>query len=90
MEKMNHAFERVKILVGMEVDDDQNVAAPPDDGPFSFMDDFNRDCTLSTKQRFYGFAICLAAGLTCTLLGFQTLVYYSWFDSSSFEFSSSS
>lgn len=50
MEKMNHAFERVKILVGMEVDDDQNVAAPPDDGPFSFMDDFNRDCTLSTKQ----------------------------------------
>lgn len=50
MEKMNHAFEKVKILVGMEVDDDQNVSAQPEEGTFSFMDDFNRDCTLSTKQ----------------------------------------
>lgn len=50
MEKMNHAFEKVKMLVGMEVDEEQNASAPPDDGPFSFMDDFNRSCTLSTKQ----------------------------------------
>lgn len=46
MERMNLAFEKVKMLVGMEVEE----APPPDNDVFSFMDDFNRQCTLSTKQ----------------------------------------
>ncbi|KAL5566333.1 hypothetical protein UlMin_029497 [Ulmus minor] len=65
MEKMNNALERMKMLVGMEGEDE---AASAMEDNTSFMDDFNRNCTLSTKQRFYGFAICLAAGITCTLL----------------------
>ncbi|KAF3444203.1 hypothetical protein FNV43_RR13893 [Rhamnella rubrinervis] len=73
MEKMNHAFEKVKMLVGMEVDEEDGPAAS-DSNNSSFMDDFNRDCTLSTKQRFYGFAICLSAGITCTLL--SMLVFF--------------
>ncbi|KAK9292535.1 hypothetical protein L1049_020509 [Liquidambar formosana] len=68
MEKMNHAFVKVKNLVGMEVDDDATADEE------SFMDEFNRNCTLSTQQRFYGFGICLAAGLTCTLL--SMLVFF--------------
>ncbi|PKI39724.1 hypothetical protein CRG98_039894, partial [Punica granatum] len=66
MDTMNQAFEKVKMLVGMEVDEESPPPADPDS--FSFMDDFNRHCTLSTKQRFYGFVVCLVAGLTCTLL----------------------
>ncbi|CAL5365896.1 unnamed protein product [Camellia sinensis] len=62
---MNQAFEKVKILVGMEVDDEQ---PPQDESSFSFVDDFNRNCTLSTTQRLQGFAICFVAGLTFTLL----------------------
>lgn len=73
MEKMNQAFEKMKMLVGMEVDEEQ-PAVPEESSSFSFIDDFNRQCTLSTKQRFYGFAICLAAGLTCTLL--SMLVFF--------------
>ncbi|XP_004292416.1 PREDICTED: uncharacterized protein LOC101299449 [Fragaria vesca subsp. vesca] len=51
----------------------------------SLIDGFNRNCTLSTKQRFYGFAICLAAGLTCTLKRRKTsdnskIVYCYWKD----------
>ncbi|KAI8031060.1 Vesicle transport protein SFT2B [Camellia lanceoleosa] len=65
MEKMNQAFEKVKILVGMEVDDEQ---PPQDESSFAFVDDFNRNCTLSTTQRLQGFAICFVAGLTFTLL----------------------
>lgn len=57
MEKLSEAFEKVKstqavermrILVGMEVDDEE--LAPQDD---SFMDEFNRNCTLSTKQVWF-------------------------------------
>ncbi|KAK6238347.1 hypothetical protein QUC31_003816 [Theobroma cacao] len=73
MEKMNHAFEKMKMLVGMEGDDDQQQPALEEGNSFSFMDDFNRQCTLTTKQRFYGFAICLVAGLTCTLLDVKSL-----------------
>ncbi|RXH74175.1 hypothetical protein DVH24_028896 [Malus domestica] len=73
MEKMNQAFEKMKMLVGMEVDEeDQASAALQQDS--NFMDDFNRNCTLSTKQRLYGFSICLAAGITCTLL--SMLVFF--------------
>ncbi|KAK9950355.1 hypothetical protein M0R45_005849 [Rubus argutus] len=75
--KMNQAFEKMKMLVGMEDDDDPEAAASSSSAlqhQDSFMDEFNRNCTLSTKQRFYGFAICLAAGLTCTLL--SMLVFF--------------
>lgn len=71
MEKMNYAFVKVKSLVGMEVEEEEATA---DEESLSFMDDFNRNCTLSTKQRFYGFAICLVAGLTFTLL--SLLVFF--------------
>lgn len=72
---MNSAVERMKMLVGMDVDVDEEASSSAlDASSFSFVDDFNRNCTLSTKQRFYGFAICLAAGLTCTLL--SMLVFF--------------
>lgn len=47
MDKMNQAFEKVKILVGMEVEDELPAE---DETSFAFLDDFNRNCTLSTKQ----------------------------------------
>ncbi|KAG2668562.1 hypothetical protein I3843_15G160800 [Carya illinoinensis] len=74
MDKMNQAFEKMKMLVGMEVEDEHEAAALEENSSLSFMDDFNRNCTLSTKQRFNGFAICFVAGLTCTLL--SMLVFF--------------
>ncbi|PSR88069.1 Vesicle transport protein like [Actinidia chinensis var. chinensis] len=71
MEKMNQAFEKVKMLVGMEVEEEH---PPEDESSFAFIDDFNRNCTLSTKQRLQGFVICLVAGLSCTLL--SMLVFF--------------
>ncbi|KAJ0972924.1 hypothetical protein J5N97_020883 [Dioscorea zingiberensis] len=71
MEKMNRALERAKMLVGMEVDEE---AGQEETSSSSFFDDFNRQCTLSTQQRLYGFAICLVAGLACTLL--SMLVFF--------------
>uniref|UniRef100_A0ACD5ZGW1 Uncharacterized protein n=1 Tax=Avena sativa TaxID=4498 RepID=A0ACD5ZGW1_AVESA len=65
MDRMRDALERAKMLVGMEVDEE--AALPPPEEQ-SFYDDINRHCTLNTTQRLYGFAICLAAGLTCTFL----------------------
>ncbi|CAL9231311.1 unnamed protein product [Arabidopsis halleri] len=72
MDKMNQAFEKMKMLVGMEVEDEQQAAE--EESSLSFMEDLNRNCALTTKQRFYGFAICLSAGLTCTLL--SMLVFF--------------
>lgn len=69
---MNHAFEKMKMMVGMEVEEEQR--ASEEESSLSFMDDLNQDCALTTKQRFYGFAICLSAGLTCTLL--SMLVFF--------------
>ncbi|XP_023522029.1 vesicle transport protein SFT2B-like, partial [Cucurbita pepo subsp. pepo] len=74
MEKMNQAFEKMKMLVGVEVDDEASTATINDDNSSWFMDDFNRNCTLSTKQRLYGFAICFVSGLTCTLM--SMLVFF--------------
>ncbi|KAL3626724.1 hypothetical protein CASFOL_029467 [Castilleja foliolosa] len=68
MDKMNQAFEKMKMLVGLEVDDEEQQQES------SMIDDFNRNCSMSTKQRLYGFAICLAAGITCTLL--SMLVFF--------------
>ncbi|KAI3913575.1 hypothetical protein MKW92_045522 [Papaver armeniacum] len=70
MEKMNQTWEKMKIMAGIDVEEDEEAAAEEE----SFMDEFNRQCTLSTKQRFYGFAICFVAGLTCTLL--SMLVFF--------------
>lgn len=49
MDKMSKALEKAKMLVGMEVDEEQ-AAAAEEATSSSFYDDFNRDCTLSTKQ----------------------------------------
>ncbi|XP_059290167.1 uncharacterized protein LOC132043726 isoform X1 [Lycium ferocissimum] len=70
MEKMNGALEKMKMLVGMDVEDEESAASQQE----SFMDDFNRNCTFSTKQRLYGFAICLSTGIACTLL--SMLVFF--------------
>lgn len=50
MEKMNQAFEKMKMLVGVEVDDESQASTANDGNSPWFMDDFNRNCTLSTKQ----------------------------------------
>ncbi|EEF44535.1 vesicle transport protein SFT2B [Ricinus communis] len=71
MEKMKEAMEKMKMLVGLEVEDEEPAAA---EESASFLDDFNRNCTLSTKQRLYGFAICFFSGLACTLL--SMLVFF--------------
>lgn len=47
MEKMNQAFEKMKMLVGVEVEDEEQAVATEEN---SFMDEFNRNCTLTTKQ----------------------------------------
>ncbi|KAG8058971.1 hypothetical protein GUJ93_ZPchr0002g25997 [Zizania palustris] len=65
MDTMRGALERAKMLVGMEVDE-ESALPPPEEQ--SFFDDVTRNCALTTTQRLYGFAICLAAGLTCTFL----------------------
>ncbi|KAG5609666.1 hypothetical protein H5410_020947 [Solanum commersonii] len=72
MEKMNQALEKMKMLVGMDVEDEE--VAPQQESSFAFVDDLNRNCTLSTKQRLYGFAICLTTGIACTLL--SMLVFF--------------
>ncbi|GAA0146790.1 hypothetical protein Leryth_016530 [Lithospermum erythrorhizon] len=77
MEKMNAAIEKMKMLVGMEVEDDEeeaSISASQQDSSFAFMDDFNQNCTLTTKQRLYGFAACLVSGIACTLL--SMLVFF--------------
>ncbi|KNA23690.1 hypothetical protein SOVF_022830, partial [Spinacia oleracea] len=50
--KNHQAVERMKMLVGMEVDDEESAAvnSTADESSFGFIDDFNRNCTLSTKQ----------------------------------------
>ncbi|OAY64926.1 vesicle transport protein SFT2B [Ananas comosus] len=70
MEKMSKALEKAKMLVGLEVDEEN----AQEEESSSFFDDFNRQCTLSTQQRLYGFAICLVAGLACTFL--SMLVFF--------------
>lgn len=72
---MNKAMEKMKMLVGMEVGDEEALAPNTNSSAMSsFIDDFNRECTLSTTQRLYGFAICMVAGLACTFL--SMLVFF--------------
>lgn len=72
----NHqAMERMKMLVGMDFDEESApVPTTSEESSFAFMDDFNRHCTLSTQQRIHGFIICFVAGLTCTFL--SMLVFF--------------
>lgn len=60
---MNQALEKMKMLVGMEVEEEEErqAASLEESGSFSFMDDFNRSCTLSTKQVGLCFCACLVA-----------------------------
>jgi len=48
MDKMNQAIEKMKMLVGMEVEDEQQAA--DEESSLSFMEDLNRNCALTTKQ----------------------------------------
>ena len=50
---MNVAFEKMKILVGMKVDEESS----PDAEDSSFLEGFNRNCTLSTKQVLFCYFI---------------------------------
>ncbi|GKD96621.1 hypothetical protein Tco_1380518, partial [Tanacetum coccineum] len=52
MEKMSQAMEKMRMLVGIELEDDssQRRLEEEEESSFSFMDDFNRNCTLTTKQ----------------------------------------
>jgi hypothetical protein len=52
MDKMNQALEKMKMLVGMEVveeEEERQAASLEANGSFSFMADFNHSCTLFTK-----------------------------------------
>lgn len=64
---MNNAFEKMKMLVGMEVEDEHQQPAIEEDGnSFSFMDDFNRQCTLTPKQSILVFFHPIKFGITFT------------------------
>ncbi|KAF3562658.1 hypothetical protein DY000_02011410 [Brassica cretica] len=65
MDKMNHAFEKMKMMVGMEVEEEQRAAE--EESSLSFMDDLNRDCALTTKQSMLVFFNPVKFGITFTL-----------------------
>lgn len=60
---MNQALEKMKMLVGMEVEEEEErqAASLEANGSFSFVDDFKGSCTLSTKQVGLCFCLCLVA-----------------------------
>ncbi|CAN1787586.1 Vesicle transport protein SFT2B [Linum perenne] len=67
MDKMNQALEKMKMLVGMEVDeDDEERPSEPSPDSFSFVDDFNRNCTLSSQQSMLVFLHPVKFGVTFT------------------------
>lgn len=49
MDRISQAYEKAKMLVGMEVEE-ESASPALDPGGTSFMDDFNRQCTLTTQQ----------------------------------------
>lgn len=57
MDKMNQAFEKMKMLVGMEVEDEQQAAE--EESSLSFMEDLNRNCALTTKQVLNHQVLCI-------------------------------
>ncbi|RZC49067.1 hypothetical protein C5167_017492 [Papaver somniferum] len=62
MEKMNQTWEKMKIMAGIDVEEDEEAAAEEE----SFMDEFNRQCTLSTKQSMLVFFHPIKFGITFT------------------------
>ncbi|KAJ8441184.1 hypothetical protein Cgig2_024913 [Carnegiea gigantea] len=81
--KNHQAVERMKMLVGMEIDEESatSTAVNEEESSFAFMDDFNRNCSLSTTQSMlvffnpikFGFAFTLgnllSIGSTAFLIG---------------------
>uniref|UniRef100_A0A803L519 Vesicle transport protein n=1 Tax=Chenopodium quinoa TaxID=63459 RepID=A0A803L519_CHEQI len=76
MERLSEAFDKVKsyqpvekmkMLVGMEVDDEESSAVNSAADDSSFMDEFNRNCTLSTKQSMLVFFNPIKFGIAFTL-----------------------
>ncbi|KAL0856331.1 hypothetical protein Bca101_061484 [Brassica carinata] len=65
MDKMNHAFEKMKMMVGMEVEEEQRAAE--EESSLSFMEDLNRDCALTTKQSMLVFFNPVKFGITFTM-----------------------
>ncbi|CAI0405275.1 unnamed protein product [Linum tenue] len=67
MEKMNQALEKMKMLVGMEVEEeDEEQTSGPSRDSSSFIDDFNRNCALSSKQSMLVFFHPIKFGVTFT------------------------
>ncbi|OIV95612.1 hypothetical protein TanjilG_19992 [Lupinus angustifolius] len=64
---MNRAFKKVKIMVGMEVEDQEQQAAALEDNNANFMDDFNCNSTLSTIQSMLVFLKPIKFAITFTL-----------------------
>ncbi|XP_024186402.1 vesicle transport protein SFT2B isoform X2 [Rosa chinensis] len=68
---VNQAFDKMKMLVGMEADNDDDEEAASSSSALqhqdSFMDDFNRNCTLSTKQSMLVFFHPIKFAITFTL-----------------------
>ncbi|XP_058097533.1 uncharacterized protein LOC131242719 isoform X2 [Magnolia sinica] len=63
MEKMNKAMEKMKMLVGIEVEQEEELQSS---NMSSFIDDFNRECTLSTQQSMLVFFNPIKFGITFT------------------------
>lgn len=87
MDKMNQAIEKMKMLVGMEVEDEQRAAE--EERSLSFMEDLNQNCALSTKQvpnlprfcLYFWFSSIKSSAFGCFLLisGLQQrLISYSY------------
>lgn len=72
MDRINGAFGQFRSLVGMDADDELGLEQDQD---LSFMDEFNRSCTLSRKQRLYGFAACLLLGFFCSVLSMLVFLH---------------
>ncbi|KAJ7533783.1 hypothetical protein O6H91_13G064600 [Diphasiastrum complanatum] len=62
MNKMNGMMERLRMMAGMDADDDL-----PEEEPL-LPTDLSQGCNLSRTQRIYGFIACLSLGLFCSIL----------------------
>eukprot|EP00250_Pteridium_aquilinum_P001548 c11744_g1_i2 orf=325-849(-) len=72
MDRINGAIGQFRVLVGMEADDELGLEQDQD---LSFMDEFNRSCTLSRTQRLYGFGSCLLVGFFCSILSMLVFLH---------------
>ncbi|CAI5523182.1 unnamed protein product [Closterium sp. Naga37s-1] len=65
VEKTQAAVGKAREMVGL-VDASAEPSAPPPEP--SILDELNQYCSLTLKQRIYGFATCLCIGILCTLM----------------------